>query len=108
MRFNPKYLIYHDLIGLKAFAKDVKKPNSSRFLDIGEIIDESKNMIITEKEKKIKKYIKKDYIFRFELPKKKAHEEEYLLEVIGTKIVGHPLNRLRNLKKKKRMVEKLK
>ena len=51
-------------------------------------------MLITKKNHEIKKFIKKDYIFRFIL-------EEGILEVDGNKIVGIPENRLRSLKKKK-------
>ena len=94
MNLNPKFLIYHDLIGLYAFAKPKKK---DRFSDIGVVIDESKNMLITEKNNKIKKYIKKDYIFRFKF----SDENNNMLEVIGTKIVGRPENRLRNIRKRR-------
>jgi len=94
MNLNPKFLIYHDLIGLYAFAKPKKK---NRFSDIGVVIDESKNMLITEKNNKIKKYIKKDYIFRFKF----SDENNNMLEVIGTKIVGRPENRLRNIRKRR-------
>ena len=93
---NPKYLIYHDLIGFEAYAKLKSKPNNQKFSYIGSIVDESQHLLITEKKKKIKKYIKKDYIFRFKL-------NEDLLEVDGTKIIGIPENRLRSLKKKKWM-----
>jgi len=98
---NPKYLIYHDLIGTHAFAKLKSKSIDVLFSDIGIIIDDSKNMLITEKDNKIKKYIKKDYMFRFKIPKNKNEDKEYYLEVNGNKIVGHPLNRLRSLKKKR-------
>ena len=94
MNINPKYLIYHDLIGLNAFAS---KPKEKIFSDIGVVIDESKNMLITEKNKTIKKYVKKDYIFRFRF----SNENHDILEVLGTKIVGRPENRLRNLRKKR-------
>ena len=94
MNINPKYLIYHDLIGLNAFAS---KPKEKKFSDIGVVIDESKNMLITEKNKTIKKYVKKDYIFRFRF----SNENNDILEVLGTKIVGRPENRLRNLRKKR-------
>ncbi|GAG75704.1 unnamed protein product, partial [marine sediment metagenome] len=50
--------------------------------------------LISEKNNEIKKYIKKDYIFRFAL-------DNGMLEVNGSKIVGIPENRLRSLKKKK-------
>ena len=98
---NPKYLIYHDLIGIHAFAKLKSKSIDIQFSNIGIIIDDTKNMLITEKGNKIKKYIKKDYIFRFKIPKYKNEDNEYYLEVYGNKIVGHPLNRLRSLKKKR-------
>jgi RNase P/RNase MRP subunit p29 len=93
---NPKYLIYHDLIGFNIYAKLKSKTDNSEFTYIGIVIDESSNMLIIENAKKIKKYIKKDYIFRFKL-------NGDLLEVDGSKIVGIPENRLRSLKKKKWM-----
>ena len=100
---DPKYLIYHDLIGFIAYAKPKSKLKDKKFLDIGVVIDDTRNMLITEKENKIKKYIKKDYIFRFKIPNYKSEEEEYSLEVQGNKIVGFPINRLRSLKKKRRL-----
>ncbi len=101
MKINPKYIIYHDLIGLYAYAKHMSKLSDSKFSDIGIVIDESRNMLITEKNKTIKKYIKKDHIFRFKLPNEMENEEKYMLEVRGSKIVGRPDIRLRNLKRKR-------
>lgn len=98
---NPKYLIYHDLIGFHALARLKSKPIGTKFLDIGIVIDETKNMLITEKNNKIKKYIKKDHLFRFEIPNYKDDREDYYLEVQGNKIVGLPVNRLRSLKKRR-------
>jgi len=63
-------------------------------MDAGVVIDDTQNMLISEKNNEIKKYIKKDYIFRFTL-------DDGMLEVNGSKIVGIPENRLRSLKKKK-------
>lgn len=91
---NPKYLIYHDLIGFHIHAKLKSELGSSSFSYIGVVIDETYNMLITEKENKVKKYIKKDHIFRLKL-------NEDLLEVDGSKIIGIPENRLRRLKKKR-------
>lgn len=91
---SPKYLIYHDLIGFEIFLKHKSKPNESEFQNRGIIIDETKNLVITRNENQVKKYIKKDFIFRFKL-------NNDLLEVDGSKIVGKPENRLRTLKKKK-------
>jgi len=91
---SPKYLIYHDLIGFEVEVRLKSKPNNSKFLDAGVIIDDTQNMLITEYNKIKKKYIKKDYFFRFKL-------NNGMLEVNGEKIVGIPENRLRSLKKKK-------
>jgi len=93
---SPKYLIYHDLIGFHIYGKLKSELGSKSFSYIGVVIDETYNLLITEKEKKIKKYIKKDHIFRLKL-------NEDLLEVDGSKIIGIPENRLRRLKKKKWM-----
>ena len=98
---DPKYLIYHDLIGIQAFARLNLKKEIQNFSYVGNVIDETRNMLITEKDSKIKKYIKKDYIFRFKIPNFRNDEKEYLLEVPGIKIVGLPTNRLRSLKKKR-------
>ncbi|MBY9016393.1 MAG: ribonuclease P protein subunit [Candidatus Lokiarchaeota archaeon] len=91
---SPKYLIYHDLIGFRVQAKLKSKPIHSKFKDVGVVIDDTQNMLILEKNNEIKKYIKKDYIFRITL-------NDGMLEVNGSKIVGIPENRLRSLKKKK-------
>ena len=91
---SPKYLIYHDLIGFEVEARLKSKPANTKFLDVGVVIDDTQNMLISEKNKIIKKYIKKDYFFRFKL-------NDGTLEVNGSKIVGIPENRLRSLKKKK-------
>ena len=98
---DPKYLIYQDLIGIVVYAKPKSKSVNNVFLDLGVVIDETKNMLITEKDNKIKKYIKKDYIFRFKIPNYMNSDEDYYLEVQGNKIVGLPINRLRSLKKKR-------
>ena len=94
MTINPKYLIYHDLIGLYVYIKPKSKPNDADFSNVGVVIDETRNMLITQKNNVIKKYIKKDHIFRFKIV-------DGILEVNGSKIVGIPVNRLRSLKKKK-------
>ncbi|MFX1418974.1 MAG: ribonuclease P protein subunit [Promethearchaeota archaeon] len=98
---NPKFLIYHDLIGIFAYARPISKSNNENFTPIGIVIDETKNMLITENNTKVKKYIKKDYILRFTIPNYMNDGEDYYLEVQGNKIVGLPVNRLRSLKKKR-------
>jgi len=98
---NPKYLIYHDLIGIQVYARLKSKRNIGKFSYIGVVIDETRNMLITEKEKKVKKYIKKDYVFRFKITDFNNNEEDNYLEVQGNKVVGLPVNRLRRLKKRR-------
>jgi RNase P/RNase MRP subunit p29 len=98
---NPRFQIYHDLIGIYAFVKPTSNSKDNGFSPIGIVVDETRDMIITEKNDKIKKYIKKDYIFRFEISQFMNEEEDYYLEVQGNKIIGLPVNRLRSLKKKR-------
>lgn len=96
MRVNPKYIIYHDLIGFQVCAKNKKNALDSAFRDIGTVVDESKHLLVTNNQTNIKKYIKKDHIFRFTLP-----DSSDMLEVDGTRIVGRPEIRLRSLRRKK-------
>ncbi|TFG25512.1 MAG: hypothetical protein EU533_01090 [Promethearchaeota archaeon] len=91
---DPKYIVYHDLIGFKVRVKHKKK--NEKFIDSGVIIDETKNLLIVENDNKTKKYVKKEYLFRLLF-------EGGILEVDGNKIIGIPENRLRNFKKKKWM-----
>lgn len=100
MTLDPRYIIYHDVIGYDALARSKAKANSL-FSEIGQVIDETRNMLITEKQTQIKKYIKKDHIFRFKIQQKEGTDDS-LVEVDGTKIVGLPINRLRSLRKKRR------
>ncbi|KKN44050.1 hypothetical protein LCGC14_0696940 [marine sediment metagenome] len=97
---NPRYIIYYDLIGIYAYAKPISKFKNKKFSNIGVVINETRNMLITEKDNKIKKYIKKDHIFRFKIQNYKDAMMDYYLEVQGNKIVGLPVNRLRSLKKR--------
>jgi len=88
MKSKPRYVIYHDLIGFNVSVKKKSSLYDSQFIDIGTVIDESKNMLI-----------KKDHMFRISID---TDQEKYKLEVNGQKIVGRPENRLRSLRKKKR------
>ena len=103
MKTNPKYLIYHDLIGFYIYAK-LKSKKDIEFDNMGLVINDTKNMLIIKKDNVVKKYIKKNYIFRIKLPKTKE-SEQYYLEIDGKKIVGRPEKRLRSLKKKKRFIK---
>jgi len=99
MKMNPKYLIYHDLIGIRALALRNDKLKSGNFMDIGTVVDETKNMLITKNNNKKKLYIKKNHIFRFILPKNDG--KPIILEVEGRKIVGRPEDRIKDIKKRR-------
>jgi RNase P/RNase MRP subunit p29 len=101
---HPKYLIYHDLIGFKVYIKPKsRKKENYPFIYAGIIIDDTENMInVKNTQTQVKKYIKKNFIFRIKIPKKTIDEKSHMLEIDGSKIVGRPENRLRHLKKKKR------
>ncbi|TXT61368.1 MAG: Ribonuclease P protein component 1 [Promethearchaeota archaeon] len=106
MKFNinPKYVIYHDLIGFEVYIKP-KSSNKGKktFISAGIVIDDTENMLyIKTHTNEIKKYIKNNYIFRIKLPEQKKANKINILQVDGSKIVGRPENRLRHLKKKKR------
>lgn len=103
MMIDPQYVIYHDLIGFNVFAKDKSKSKNKKFSNIGNVVDETRNMLITEKDNMIKKYCKKEFIFRLKLPNYKNSKDNYFIEFSGKKIVGLPLNRFRSLKKKRRL-----
>ncbi|MBD3196194.1 MAG: hypothetical protein GF317_14145 [Candidatus Lokiarchaeota archaeon] len=105
MNLNPKYLIYHDLIGLRVYAKPKHYNKKKNFSDIGRVINDTENMLITKIEDEVKKYIKKEFIFRIEIPDKKKRNKINILEVDGEKLVGRPENRLRSLKKKRRFIK---
>jgi len=98
MSINTKFLIYHDLIGFNVQVKLTSRSSNQAFSDVGMIIDESKNMMVIKCNEKIKKYIKKDSVFRILVPEQ---DEIKTLEINGKKIIGRPENRIRNLKKKK-------
>ena len=118
---DPRYLIFRDLIGLKVYVKSknpkkqkIKKFNEDislrdGFIPVGTVIDETYNTLIirtgnypenstNHQNYKIKKYIKKDYIFRFDL---ETESEIITVEIDGEKILKRPENRIKLLKKRK-------
>lgn len=95
MMIDPTYLIYHDLIGFQVLARH-KSKDQGEFSNFGLIIDDTKNMLYIKKDNIVKKLVKNDYVFRIKI-------EDGFLEINGSKIIGVPENRLRSLKKKKRL-----
>ncbi|MGV9173813.1 MAG: ribonuclease P protein subunit [Promethearchaeia archaeon] len=100
MKYNPNYLIYHDLIGIHSYARNRFHSHQSQFADIGVVVDDTEHILFTKKNEAIKKYVKNDYLFRFSLPET-TWGKSVLLEVDGSQIVGRPENRLRSIRKKR-------
>jgi RNase P/RNase MRP subunit p29 len=101
---NPKYFIYRDMIGLDAWIKHKYKTKPQEFIPIGRVIDETYNLIITSKmdnpedyHQDKKKYIKENYVFRFNVPQ--DQDGNLLVEVDGTKLLKRPENRIKQIRK---------
>lgn len=101
---NPKYFIYRDTIGLHAWIKHKYKTKPQEFIPIGMVIDETYNLIITSKmdnpedyHQDKKKYIKENYVFRFNVPQNS--NGNILIEVDGAKLLKRPENRIKQIRK---------
>ena len=101
---KPENLIYRDLIGLEIYVKNKNPKLKSEFIYAGKVIDETYNLIISSIEEDPKKYdanqkkfIKKNYIFRFEIS---TESEIITIEIDGSKIQKLPENRIKSLRKK--------
>ena len=87
---TPENILSHELIGLetRVYSKDKNKQKIK-----GKVIDETKNLMIIEKNGEIKKIPKKEVIFEFEIGKK-------TVKVNGKKILFKPEQRLKVLWRK--------
>ena len=101
---DPKYFIYRDMIGLNVWIKHKYKTKPQEFIPIGTVIDETYNLIITSNKdnpedyhQDTKKYIKQNYVFRFQVPN--DANGHLLLEVDGVKLLKRPENRLKQIRK---------
>ena len=93
MKITPRNLIFHELIGLNV--KVVKCSNKDCIGINGIIVDESKNIFyIKGDDGKIRKLIKRNCVFLFELPS----GEKVLVD--GRVIVGRPEERIKRVVKK--------
>ena len=108
MKFSqkPENLIYRDLIGLEVYVKNKNPKINCEFRYAGRVIDETYNLLISSIEEDPKKYdvnqkkfIKKNYVFRFKLP---TESEIITIEIDGSKIQKLPENRIKSLRKKNR------
>ena len=93
MRYSPKNIVYHELIGLKV---KVLHSNTESYLGIeGTVVDETKNLIILETSRGEKKILKRGIVLLIELPNGK------IVKVRGDRLVGRPEDRLKRILKKR-------
>ena len=92
------------MIGLNVWIKNKFKAKPQEFIPIGKVIDETYNLIITstmdnpeDYRQDTKKYLKQNYLFRFQLPN--AINGYDLLEVDGVKLLKRPENRIKQIRK---------
>ena len=110
MNYNTKYLAFHDLIGFIAQARIKSISRKREFSNIGMIIDVTKNMIITKKNGNVKKYIKKDHVFKIILPEEEINKDEKKYLEIKRKsviVVLIWISRLRREMRKRNLIKPL-
>lgn len=83
---TPKNILLHEFIGLEC--KVIASRNKNHLGIKGRIIDETKNLIIIETKKGIKKISKKGAIFRLKL-------DNCVVEIHGDDIIARPEDRLK-------------
>ncbi len=91
MTRKPENLVRHELVGLEV----VITKSSDPFLKglKGRVIDETKNTITTEIDKKVRKIIKDSCTFRFTIP-----ESGDTVEIDGKELAGRPEERIKKRK----------
>ena len=104
MPITAKNIVFHEFIGLlvKVRQKSGNKSRSAQpsheFRTEGVVVDETKHLFLVEtKAHEIKKIIKKNSVLRVTLP----DEAGTVVEIDGTKLVGNPEDRLKNIRKKR-------
>lgn len=83
---TPKNILLHELIGLEC--KVVGSNNKNNLGIKGRIIDETKNLIILETKKGVKKIPKKGSIFVLKL-------DNSIVEILGDDILARPEDRIK-------------
>lgn len=89
-----KYIIYHELIGLKVDVYSLVLSNKKKISGI--IVDETKNMFKINTNKKTLMISKNISLFVFKLNDK---YNEISIKINGNQLISRPQNRLKNLKK---------
>jgi len=87
VKHTPRNLVYHELIGLEAEVVSAKNP--SLLGHKGIVVDETKNLLVLNTKKGVKKILKEQATFRFTLPNGTR------VVVEGSVIVGSPEDRLK-------------
>jgi ribonuclease P protein subunit POP4 len=86
VNIKPRDLIRHELIGLKCIVSEASDP--SLVGCEGEVVDETRNMLILRKGTRERKVPKANTTFRFALDK-------WIVDVNGTILVGRPEDRIK-------------
>lgn len=82
---TPQNLVRHEFIGLKVKICSPEKSEIS-----GKVVDETRNMLVVEVEKSVKRFPKEGNVFRFYLPQAKKW-----VIVDGKIIISRPEDRIK-------------
>jgi ribonuclease P protein subunit POP4 len=97
----PSTLIYHELIGLEV--KVIYSTNPVLTGTLGQVIDETKNMLIIENSQSRElKIPKADSEFLFRIPaelSEKGRRSDTFVKIQGNLLLSQPENRIKNIKK---------
>jgi len=86
VKIRPREIIKHELIGLKCIVSEASDP--TLIGGDGEVVDETRNMLILSKGRKERKIPKKNTTFRFAL-------QGRTVDVDGSVLVGRPEDRIK-------------
>lgn len=86
VKIKPRDIVRHELIGLKCIVSEASDP--SLVGCEGEVVDETRNMLILRKGVRERKVPKENTTFRFAL-------EGRTIQVDGTVLVGRPEDRIK-------------
>lgn len=98
MKINLEWIINLDLIGVELYAKSKHNPTWTVFKSIGKCLDETKFTLKTQVDNSTKIFIKDQYYFQFWFIESNGTRK--LLEFDGSKIVGRPEQKIKQIRKK--------
>jgi ribonuclease P protein subunit POP4 len=85
---TPENLVRHELIGLKA--KVIGSTNKSALGLEGKVVDETRNTLVIEIDKKTKKLVKDQCVFSFNIP-----ETNEWIKIDGKILLSRPEDRVK-------------